>query len=247
MSGSNKLPSIPLVISVLIKSGRTFYETLKYLVKHLKDAGSSTALSIITPMCLLAAKFDNTAWSIINKFHFVLFYAGWTIRDGTGAREYKQFEDHLLQIESTCRFAREELVPAIKGNLDRIELPLVSELRGSYGLETFLRFIKHIPGFWSVRIDLLDDIPDIISSIYNSCRTMMTCLDCVEQYSRLIQTRFQDKEWVSQHQGRPDLIWCLSATRSSVTDLLPGLRCHRDLEVYLSGYVNLVSFNLAGF
>ncbi|KAK0453013.1 uncharacterized protein EV420DRAFT_1558050 [Desarmillaria tabescens] len=153
MSGSSKLPSIPLLLSVLLTSGRTFYQTLAHLVKHLDSAGlAPTAFSIITPICLLAAKFDNTVSSIIEKFDSVLFYASWTIRYGTGAREYKMFEDDLLQIGNTCRLVREELVPA---NLDRIELPLISILRGPCGLETFLRFVKHIPGFWSVRIDLL--------------------------------------------------------------------------------------------
>ncbi|PBK63673.1 hypothetical protein ARMSODRAFT_532145 [Armillaria solidipes] len=121
-------------------------------------------------------------------------------------------------------------------------MPLMTELRGLYGLETFLRFIKQMPGFWSVRIDLLDDIPEIISLLYSSCGAMMSCLDCVELYSRLLQTRFKDTEWVSLHRDRPDLIWCLGAIESSVEKSLSGLSCHYDLETYLPWYVNLSHF-----
>ncbi len=232
MSGSSKLPTVPHLTSVLLESNKLFSETLKYLVKHLSDGGPSTTLATITPLCRLAV-LEKATWLIMHKFHSLLSSAGWTIRHA-GAFD----NDAFLQIANTCQLARKEIVPVIEKYLDRIEMPLMTELRGSYGLETFLRFIKQISGFWSVRIDLLDDIPEIISLLYSSCGAMMSCLDCVEQYSRLLQTRFKDTEWVSLHQDRPNLIWCLDATECSVENSLSGLIC----ETYVPWYVNLSHF-----
>ncbi|SJL06541.1 uncharacterized protein ARMOST_09882 [Armillaria ostoyae] len=126
MSGSSKLPTVPHLTSVLLESSKSFSETLKYLVKHLSDSGPSTALATITPLCHLAVQFEKATWLIMNEFHSLLSYARWTVRHA-GAFD----NDTFLQIADTCQLARKETVPSIEKYLDRIEMPLMTELHGS--------------------------------------------------------------------------------------------------------------------
>ncbi len=135
-----------------------------------------------------------------------------------------------------CRLAR-ELVPAIETQLIRDEALLISKLRGSYGQERFFRFTNHHLGLWSTRGDLLDDTPDIISSILQSCLTIMECLDYIERYSRILLARFQDKGWVSRHQGLPELRWCLECVDDSVSETLSCLRMESSWTDYLPSWV----------
>ncbi|KAK0234350.1 hypothetical protein EDD85DRAFT_78644 [Armillaria nabsnona] len=126
------------------------------------------------------------------------------------------FNEHNHQVLNNCRQTREELLPAIEMNLAEMKPLLVTE---SYGLQLFFRFIKHIPGYWSTRIDLLNDIRDIILSLRSSLRV-------VKQDARLDHARLLDKNWVARHRGRSDLRWCLGETRWSVSFVLPT---HRQL------------------
>ncbi|KAK0431557.1 hypothetical protein EV421DRAFT_1742995 [Armillaria borealis] len=95
------------------------------------------------------------------------------------------FNEHIHQVLNNCRQAREELLPAIEMNLAEMKPLLVTELYGSYGLELFFWFMKHIPGYWSTRIDLLNDIRDIILSLRSLLRV-------VKQDARLDHARLLD-------------------------------------------------------
>ncbi|KAK0234728.1 hypothetical protein EDD85DRAFT_92613 [Armillaria nabsnona] len=186
----------------------------------------------------------------MNNFGLVLADTRYSIRTGL---EYKDFYRVFCNVVIQCRLAR-ELVPAIEARLIRDEALLISKLRGSYGQERFFRFTKHHLGLWSTRVDLLDDIPDIISSIWQSCLTIMECLDYIERYSRILLARFQDKGWVSRHQGLPELRWCLEYVDDSVSRTLSGLRMMESswtdyLPLWVTSYpvrlLNFISFTQA--
>ncbi|PBK62645.1 hypothetical protein ARMSODRAFT_599423 [Armillaria solidipes] len=209
------LPSTSHLLSALSISHRSFFESLKYLVHRLADVSSSTAF-LINPVCCLAGRFGKCTWATTNSFGFVLADARYSMRTGLG---YKDFYRVFCNVVTQCQLAR-ELVTAIEAQLIRDEALLISKLRGLYGQERFFRFAKQHLGLWSTRIDLLDDIPDIISSIWQSCLTIMECLDYIERYSRILLARFQDKGWVSRHQGLPELRWCLECVNDSVSQTM---------------------------
>ncbi len=211
-----------------------FTLALRYLIQRVVDVGPSTAVPILTPICYLAARFDESIQRVMALFH-TLFIRGrcCLAEPDRGVLESKYF----CELLDVSRQARHQLVPAIEANLVDIEPLLVSKLRGPHGLERLLRFLKQIPGFWSGRIDLLDDILDIMSSICSSGRTIVDCLEHFERYTYVMKAHFLDPDWVASHRGRPDLIWCLYGTGELVMEQLHGMSWDRKLTRFLPRYV----------
>ncbi len=240
------LPSIVNILSALYTSQRTYSDILFALVQHVAGAALSTTFPILTPIRILVSAFDNATRAGLENFgsqigQGVFHVAPEPIKLGDF------FNEHYHQVLNNCRKAREELLPAIETNLTEIEPLLIAELHGSYGLELFFRFIKHIPGCWSTRIDLLDDIQDIIYSLRSSLRVVGACLDHVEQYARIVHACFLNKDWVARHRGRSDLRWCLRGTKQSVFKVAFVLPAHSRLPGYRPVYVFLVLFQLVTF
>ncbi|KAK0430205.1 hypothetical protein EV421DRAFT_1860021 [Armillaria borealis] len=209
---SESSPSVSHLIPSLSKSQRMFTLALGYLIQRVVDVGPSTAVPILTPICYLAARGRCCL-----------------AEPDRGVLESKYFCE-LLDVSQQ---ARHQLVPAIEANLVDIEPLLVSKLRGPHGLERLLHFLKQILGFWSGRIDLLDDILDIMSSICSSGRTIVDCLEHFERYTYVMKAHFLDPDWVASHRGRPDLIWCLYGTGELVMEQLHGMSWDRKLTRFL--------------
>ncbi|KAK0431564.1 hypothetical protein EV421DRAFT_164729 [Armillaria borealis] len=242
-----KLHSITSVLSALYASQKSHSDILSALVQHVVDAAPSTTFPILAPIRLLISLLDNATREVVRLFgsqlsQGLLCVDPELIEDAAGL-----FNEDYHQVLDICRQTREELFPAIEMNLTDMEPRLLADLRGSYGIEYFLRFIKHIPGCWSTRIDLLDDIHDIVYSMRSSVQVVMVCLDHVEQYARLVHARLLDNNWVARHRGRSDLCWCLHGIMCSVLDMSYILPVHRQLPGYLPTYVFLVLFHLAVF
>ncbi|KAK0430182.1 hypothetical protein EV421DRAFT_1859986 [Armillaria borealis] len=208
---SESSSSVSHLIPSLSKSQRMYTFALRYLIQCVADVGPSTAVPILTPVCYLAARGQCC------------------IAEDRGGLESKYF----CELLDVSRQARYQLVPAIEANLVDIEPLLLSKLRGPHDLERLLRFLKQIPGFWSGRIDLLDDILDIMSSICSSGRTIGDCLEHFERYTCVMKARFLDQDWVASHQGRPDLIWCLYGTGELVMEQLHGMSWDPKLTRFL--------------
>ncbi|KAK0214547.1 hypothetical protein IW262DRAFT_1406762 [Armillaria fumosa] len=208
-------PSVGHLISSLSKSQRMCHLALKYLIRHVAHyVGPSTAIPVLTPICHLAARFDESLHRMMRLFHGLLVGGRWRIEEDRGGLENKNF----CELLDVSRQARHHLFPDIEANLADIEPLLLSKLRGPQGLEQLLRFLKRIPGFWSGRIDILDDLLDIMSSICSSGRTIVDCLEHLEGYACVMKSRFLDPDWVVSHRGRPDLIWCLYGTGTLVLE-----------------------------
>ncbi len=143
---SESSPSVSHLIPSLSKSQRMFTLALRYLIQRVVDVGPSTAVPILTPICYLAARFDESIQRVMALFH-TLFIRGrcCLAEPDRGVLESKYF----CELLDVSRQARHQLVPAIEANLVDIEPLLVSKLRGPHGLERLLRFLKQIPGFWS--------------------------------------------------------------------------------------------------
>ncbi|KAK0200236.1 hypothetical protein DFS33DRAFT_1490668 [Desarmillaria ectypa] len=219
-------PSILHLLSSFNKSQRMFSKALKFLIQHFVDYAPPTAVPILTPICYLAARFDNSLRRAMETFHFLLVGGKYCILDGENLLK----NQHFLNFLDAFRQVRDQLVPAIEAKLVEIEPLLESELRGQ---ERLLRFLKQIPGFWSGKIDLLDDIPDIMFSVRSSCKTIVDCLEHFERYAGVMKACFQDVDWVARHEGYPELMWCLHHIELSVMQQIHGMRFDESLRQYL--------------
>ncbi|SJL14593.1 uncharacterized protein ARMOST_18056 [Armillaria ostoyae] len=235
---SESSSSVSHLIPSLSKSQRMYTFALRYLIQCVADVGPSTAIPILTPICYLAARFDESIRCVMLLFHTLFIRGQCCIAEDRGGLESKYF----CELLDVSRQARYQLVPAIEANLVDIGPLLLSKLRGPHGLERLLRFLKQIPGFWSGRIDLLDDILDIMSSICSSGRTIGDCLEHFERYTCVMKARFLDQDWVVSHQGRPDLIWCLYGTGELVMEQLYGMSWDPKLTRFLpDGTLGIIS------
>ncbi len=239
------LPSIDNVLSTLYASQKTYSDILSALVQQVVDTAPSTTFPILTPIRFLVSAFDNATREAVRHLGSQLSQALLYVEPELVEDAAEYFNEHHHQVLNNCRQAREELLPAIEMDLTKMELLLLTELRGSCGLELFLRFIKHIPGCWSTRIDLLDDIQAIIYSLRSSVQVVMVCLDYIEQCARLVHARFLDEDWVDRHRGRSDLRQCLNGARWSVLDVSFVLPVHRQLPGYNPTYGFLALFYFA--
>ncbi|KAK0214677.1 hypothetical protein EDD85DRAFT_501532 [Armillaria nabsnona] len=240
-----KLHSITSVLSALYASQKSYSDALSTLVQH---SAPSTTFLILTPIRLLISLLDNATREVLRYFGLQLCQGILCVEPGPTPDDVASlFNEQYHQVLDICRQTREDLLPAIDMDLTDIEPRLLAELRGSYGLEYFFRFIKHIPGCWSTRIDLLDDIHDIVYSIRSSLQVVAACLDHVEHYARLVHARLLDKHWVARNRGRSDLCWSLVGIMWSVLNMSSILPKHYQLPGYRPAYVFLVLFHLAVF
>ncbi|KAK0443695.1 uncharacterized protein EV420DRAFT_1484914 [Desarmillaria tabescens] len=201
-------------------------DTLDGLVQHITDAAPSTTLPILTNTHLLACDFNRVTRTAVKHFSLQLSHGILYLKPEPHEDASKDIQKHYDLVLYNCRKAREDLFPAIEMDLMDIEPLLLTDIRGSYGLEPLLRFIKRILGYWSTRIDLLDDIHDIIHSVLSSLQAVVTYLDYIEQFARFVYGRFVDKDWVDRHRGRSDLHWCLHQTKESVFKVAFALPLH---------------------
>ncbi|PBK67915.1 hypothetical protein ARMSODRAFT_1019965 [Armillaria solidipes] len=176
-------------------------------------AGPSTTFPILTPICYLVTAFDNGVQDALCEFNILLRLGMDPIEHGPLEPNECIQKSSYIQLRKHYIHARDELIPAIETNLTKVEPLLITELHGSYELELFLRFIKKIPWFSSARINLLDDIPTIFSSLRSSLRAVLVCLEYVEHHAHNFLTCFLDVDWVNRQRGRTDLLWCLDGTR----------------------------------
>ncbi len=233
----SNLPSLASVLSALKISQRSSSRTLYALVQHVVDAAPPTTYPILTPIRCLVTAFDNGIQDTLCEFLILLRLGMDPIEHGPLEPNERIQKSSYIQLRKHYIHTRDELIPAIETNLTKIEPLLVTELHGSPAHELFLRFIKKIPGFRSARIDLLDDIPTIFSSLRSSLRTVLVCLEYLKRHAYNVLTRFIDANWVNRHRGCMDLLWCLQGTRESLIQLNWGLRTHTKMPGYLPWYV----------
>ncbi|PBK98042.1 hypothetical protein ARMGADRAFT_1074913 [Armillaria gallica] len=209
----SNLPSLACVLSALQTSQRSSSSTLDALVQHVVDAAPSTTYPILTPIRCLVTTFDDGIQNALCEFFILLRLGMDPIEQGPLEPNERIQKSSYIQLRKHYKYARDELIPAIETNLTKIEPLLIAELHGSPALELFLRFIKKLPGCWSARIDLLDDIPTIFSSLRSSLRAILVCLEYLKRYAYNVLTFFVDADWVNRHRGCMDLLWCLQGTR----------------------------------
>ncbi|PBK59437.1 hypothetical protein ARMSODRAFT_1027393 [Armillaria solidipes] len=198
-----ELPSINCLLSTLVKSHTLFSDSVCYLADHVDTAGAPP--STVAPILCLAVKLNDSTYCTIRDFCILLEIGCKSTSGRRQSAHPESYDEYSNSVAAHCRKARQNLVPAMENILADLTLRLVSHLSGLDMKEKFLRFMKGIPRFWSGHISL----DDLIFSVRSSCRTMMTCLDCVERYARSVRDRFHDRRWITRHKGRPDLQWCL--------------------------------------
>ncbi|PBK98030.1 hypothetical protein ARMGADRAFT_1074903 [Armillaria gallica] len=229
----SNLPSLASVLSALQTSQRSSSSTLDALVQHVVDAAPPTTYPILTPIRYLVTAFDNGIQNAICEFMIILRLGMDPIELGPLEPNERIQKSSYIQLRNHYIHTRDELIPAIEANLTKIEPLLITELHGSPAHELFLRFKLKIPGFWSARIDLLDDIPAVFSSLRSSLRAILVCLEYLKHHAYNVLTRFVDVDWVNRHRGCMDLLWCLQGTRESLIQLNWGLRTHTKMPGYL--------------
>ncbi|SJL17624.1 uncharacterized protein ARMOST_21178 [Armillaria ostoyae] len=229
----SNLPSLANVLSALYASQRSSSSTLYALVQHVVDAGPSITFPILTPIRYLVTAFDNGIQDALCEFNVLLRLGMDPIEHGPLEPNECIQKSSYIQLRKHYIHARDELIPAIETNLTKIEPLLITELHGSYELELFLRFIKKIPWFSSARIDLLDNIPTIFSSLRSSLRAVLVCFEYVEHHAHNFLTCFLDVDWANRQRGRTDLLWCLQGTPESLIRLNWGLCTYTKMPGYL--------------
>ncbi len=70
--------------------------------------------------------------------------------------------------------------PLLDATLVTAEAPLIAELRGPSDLESLIRTLKRFPWSSSMRVDLLDDLPQLISTLRNYCQGAMCYFNIAE-------------------------------------------------------------------
>ncbi|KAK0218825.1 hypothetical protein IW262DRAFT_1387717 [Armillaria fumosa] len=233
------LPSVENMLSDLYASRKAYSSILSSLVQQVADAAPSTTFPILTPIRFLVSAFDNVTQKALWHLGLQLTLARLYVETKPIRDAAVYFEGHYNHLLNNCRRAREELLPTIEMELTNMEPLLLTELHGSCGVELFLRFIKHIPGCWSTRIDLLDNIQAIIFSLRSSIQVVMACLDYVEQCTRLVHARCNDEDWVGRHRGHSALLRRLNRARWSVLDVSSVLPVHYQLPGYYPKYAFL--------
>ncbi len=231
------LPSLSSVLSALQTSQRSSSSILYTLVQHVVDTAPSTTFSVLTPIRHLVTAFDNGIQDALCEFLILLRLGMDPIEQGLLEPNERIQKSSYIQLRKHYIYARGELIPAIEANLTKIEPLLIAELHGSPALELFLRLIKKLPGCLSARINLLDDIPTIFSSLRSSLRAILVCLEYLNRHAHNVLTCFVDADWVNRHRGCADLLWCLQGTRESLIQLNWGLRTHTKMPGYLPWYV----------
>ncbi|KAG7442037.1 uncharacterized protein BT62DRAFT_1010819 [Guyanagaster necrorhizus] len=73
-----------------------------------------------------------------------------------------------------------DVFPLLEATIDNAEAPLMTELRGSYIHELMLRMLKCFPCSSFMRVDLLDDLPQLISDLRSYSQGTMRCFNIAE-------------------------------------------------------------------
>ncbi|KAG7442026.1 uncharacterized protein BT62DRAFT_1041159 [Guyanagaster necrorhizus] len=137
-------------------------------------------------------------WNIMDYYSCVL-------RDrpvGKGIPLFNAQPYDSMQLNAQC--AR-DVFPLLDAAIFNAEAPLLTELQGSYGLEPMLCMLKWLPWSSSMRVDLLDDLPQLISALRSYSQGTMRYFNISEGLVVRLHEFCSDQELVATLEGRGEV------------------------------------------
>ncbi|KAK0216084.1 hypothetical protein IW262DRAFT_1397848 [Armillaria fumosa] len=95
-------------------------------------------------------------------------------------------------------------ITLLDATISSVQAPLLDHLRGSCGLEPLLRALKW-HGTSSTRVDILDNLPQLLSEFHNYCQRTVRYLDIIEHFVVGLHDFFCDEGSVRALTGREDI------------------------------------------
>ncbi|KAK0190249.1 hypothetical protein F5146DRAFT_1137094 [Armillaria mellea] len=161
----------------------SFFHAMNYLITQVAICVPSrqpTTFAILEPLCDAAVAFLHPlvkSWTFMST---ILDYCSCVLADqpvGEGMLLLNgEFYDSMRLNAQRVR----DTFPLLDATLVTTEALLIAELRGPYGLESLLCILKRLPWSSSMRVDLLDDLPQLISTLHSYCQGAMRYFNIAE-------------------------------------------------------------------
>ncbi|KAK0476172.1 hypothetical protein IW261DRAFT_1492337 [Armillaria novae-zelandiae] len=186
----------------------SLFHSVNFLITQVAICAPSrkeTSLATLEPLRDAAVDLIRSVVAILTNLPAVIDYFSCALGSQPIPESSSAYAAELYRaMLSNAQLVRDAF-PALNAAILSIEAPLITELRGSYGLETFLRTLTWLPWSSSMRVDLLDNLPQLISAIHSYCRGAMRYLDTVVEFTVRLGDFISDEKRVGALEGRENI------------------------------------------
>ncbi|KAK0216155.1 hypothetical protein IW262DRAFT_200327 [Armillaria fumosa] len=175
--GKNAVPSMQEAIDGLRDMETSLFHTVNYLITQVAICAPSrkeTSFTTLEPLRDGAVDFIGPAVEILTNLPAVIDYFSCALRSEPIPESSSAYVAKLYRaMLSNAQLVR-DACPPLSAAILSVEAPVITELRGFYGLEAFLRALTWLPWSSSMRVDLLDNLPQLVSAIHSYCQGAMS-------------------------------------------------------------------------
>ncbi|KAK0200289.1 hypothetical protein DFS33DRAFT_1387496 [Desarmillaria ectypa] len=215
----NEITVLANAVCTLLNDVESFYLNLVCFITQTSLAAPfrrSAICNIVTPIRDIGVEFIKAISAMWEEVYLFL-------REGLNIlhSESESLHKHIANAEHRIRAAQVDYLRAcqiIESRFEDLlwdsEELLVTELRGSCGLEILLRLTRKYCTLSSYRLIVMEGIPRRLSMLWDDAREILACCNHLGEVMSRIQIRFRSPEWRAYYTGREDVIKLFSETYS---------------------------------
>ncbi|KAK0452917.1 uncharacterized protein EV420DRAFT_1481912 [Desarmillaria tabescens] len=201
---------IGYVIDTLVEElTGSYYQNLMFLITQTSFAAPmrKKSLSLIhIPIRDVSAEYYSAILAVLEEAYRFIDYGQFLLCSGYNHESlFTEAGDCIRTLQKECNRARQAEFQ-LEELLEQSETLLISELRGSHGLETLLRYTRRCCILSSYRLEIMERLPRRISRLCRGARNILTRINRLEELVFKIQTQLWDPEWRARHMDQQEVL-----------------------------------------